>query len=209
MILQNIPIALIDDAPINPNVMPEYKYRALVAAIGRFGFRQNVIVEAREDGRYTMRDGHHRKKAALELSMTDLPAFVLEEGDDAAALMLAMNNIRGDIDLALAAGVVSDLSTDGWTMAELEVTGFSAVELRDLLGAAGSDPDNPLEGAGAAAEPDLDDDDDKDEPLFRIELDFADRATYQRCRRALRRAAGKGNPLAEGLIKVLAAEDEQ
>src|SRR5262245_52239332 len=81
----------IDDAPVNPNRMSPDKYGALVRAIKRLGFLQPLVVEARSDGRFTMRDGHHRRRALVELGMdTCIPSVVVQPGQDAAAVMLAL-----------------------------------------------------------------------------------------------------------------------
>lgn len=208
----DVPVDLIDPSPVNPNRMTDAKYLALVAAIRspKVGFLQPTVVEGpRPDGRYTMRDGHHRLRACQELGHATIPSVVVSPGDGVGAIMLALNNIRGELDLAASADIILELSAAGWDTDDLETTGFTAQEISDLIAATEeATPDDVLGGGPGDSFEDLD----AEEPSgsarpFVLELTFTDAVTYRKVRKALRRAAGKGNPLATGLVKVLALDD--
>lgn len=206
----SIDLSLIDDAPSNPNVMPEAKYRALVSAIGRVGFWQPIIVEPGEGGRYTMRDGHHRARALRELGWTRVPAVVVTPGtpaDVVSGITLSHNGLRGEPDLTVVAGMLEGMQAAGWTLEELAITGLPVSEVEDLLSASAAEsPDELLGGAGAVDE--FNEQEPGSAARFVLEVPFENPKDLRRVKAALRKAAGgKGQPLARGLLRALALED--
>lgn len=205
---RELPIDIIDPDPDNPNQMPEDQYRALVATLRKHGFTQNVIVRPSEvQGRYIMADGHHRLKAARELGIATVPAVVVADKDAARSMMLSMNNIRGEINLSLASNLLKDLhDVAGWTLEDLQVTGFSHDELQDLLAVGDENPDDIL-SEGVPQEPI----DDKAIPAPKvqtgmiIELEYTDVVRYKAAKKALKKASAGGS-LADGLDALLRSD---
>lgn len=202
-----IRLDMIDDAPVNPNVMEPETYARLVDAIRRFGFLQPVLLRELEDSgidtRFEIVDGHHRVRAARELEHEFVPAVVIDQEDDAHALTevlrVGMNKLRGELDLSGVGTILADLQQNGWGMDDLVLSGFNESEINDLIDTATRDVDEDLSGMTGQM-PDI------DPPAprpFLIEILFADREEYQQARKGLRRAAGKGNELSVGLMRLL------
>lgn len=198
-----IPLDAIHDAPRNANRMTAGRYDLLRQAIGRHGFVQPVLVEVADAGGYRLVDGHHRTRVARELGLTKVPAVILARGD-ARAVALSMNRLRGEVDLAEAAVVLDELVHDGFAVADLGLTGFSEQEVADLLASVRDDSGiddldgvvAPTDTSGDAAAPD------PTERPFVLELHFRSRADLGAAKKALRRAAGKGGDLADGLLRL-------
>ena len=193
----------IDPAPNNPNVMEPERYAALVEAIRRFGFLQPVLVRPHPDDarRFIACDGHHRVRAAMEVGLASIPVVVAGNitQEEADALQIAMNRLRGELDLSATATILDSLRAAGWGASDLGVLGFSLEEVSDLLASLDSDPDILPES--------IESPDDPATPAgFVMEIEFDSAEQMRVVKRALRRAAGKGRPLSHGLLKLLAEE---
>jgi len=194
----------IDEAPDNPNVMEPEMYVRLVEAIRRFGFLQPVLLKETENDRFEIVDGHHRIRAARELEYEFVSAVVVDQEDDAHALAevlrVGMNKLRGELDLSGVGRILADLEKNGWAMDDLVLSGFNESEINDLIDTVTRDPGEDLSGMGGAPPPDLDPPPPRP---FLIEILFSSREEYQQARKGLRRAAGKGNELSVGLLRLL------
>ena len=145
-------VTALDDHPgRNPNVMLEDDYRRLVRAIQRVGFLQPVLVRACASGRFTIVDGHHRIRAARELGLEKVPCVVAEIDDDVAlALQIGMNKLRGSVDLGAAGEIVSTLAEAGWSVEDLQLSGYSDDELNELIKSARTSSEDVMESADAS-----------------------------------------------------------
>ena len=200
----------LDDPPSNPNRMPASTFRLLVEAIKRIGFVQPVLVrqvpvmlapgEATPEPRYQIVDGWHRVRAAREAGLTDVPVVITDlDANQARAVQVGMNKMRGELDLSAVSSLVDELHTDGWDLEALALTGFDSSELTDMLRAMSSDSDDVLNGAPAAMP-------DAVEPAvkpFVLELTFATKDELAKAKKGLRKAAGKGGDMALGLIRLI------
>lgn len=202
--LINVPLAQLVAAEVNPNSMPEHEYLALIEATRRFGFLQPVAVRPRPDGTFETLDGHHRIRAAVELGMTEVPCVVRANTNDTEAVLIrvGMNKIRGEQDLTKVGQEMARVVGTGIDVSELTVTGFTDSEVADLLRSVDIDVDAQAVTAERGPAEDFDTNDETVKP-FLLEIEFTDRAEYQRARRGLKRAAGKGKDMAVGLMKLL------
>lgn len=152
-------------------------------------------------------DGVHRVLAARAAGLTEVPAVVVSVGaDEAAALQIGMNRLRGELNLAEVAECLRDLHDDGWSSEQLAMSGFSGEELDALLRANMPTTEDVL-GGGLGAPPTKDEDEEPaPERVWKLDLEFATRAQLMRVKKALRHAAGKGKPLGEGLLRLLDAQ---
>jgi ParB-like chromosome segregation protein Spo0J len=200
--------ALIAPAPLNANVMSPAKYRELVTSIRRIGFVDPVVIHQLNIGDpivFETIDGHHRLRAAVEVGLPLVPALVLQPGEDRRLVALALNRLRGETDLTQAGLVIAELLEDGLDPASLSISGFTERELDQLVAAVSQDADDvelddlgdvevPTEVGAPVARP------------FLLELTFQSKAELAEAKKILRKAAGKGVDLAEGLLRLGRAE---
>jgi ParB-like chromosome segregation protein Spo0J len=199
-----VPLDKLGDAPRNANKMSPAKFQLLVESIKRVGFVQHVLVRAIANERWEMVDGHHRRDALRILGHDAVPAVELEGDEDPRLVALALNRIRGETDLAAASLVIEELTEAGFNFSDLTISGFSDRELSELVAALESTDDPSLDDLDGLEEP---------EPVgtpvarpFLLELTFASKADLVLVRKALRKAAGKGGNLADGLLRVVRPE---
>jgi ParB-like nuclease domain len=195
---RNIPIDQLVAAPVNANKMAPEVYERLVAAMKRLGqLLQPPLVRSAFDrpGCYEIIDGHHRVQAARDAGLLSLLCVVCDDlsNEEVRMLALGMNRVRGEIDLSIASTVLIGMP-DYVTRDVLDLAGFSDDELTALLEAGSPDEPEP------AMEPDP-----TPAPGAKLvlELEFSDASLMKRARRGLRRAAGKGGTLAQGVINLL------
>ena len=203
MRLLDCPLALLDDAPRNANRMPDERFRRLVESIRKIGFVQHVLVREKEGARYEIVDGHHRRRAMAEIGETSIPSVVLENGDDPALVSLAMNRLRGETDLAVAGQMLSDLLDLGVPAEDLALADFSPSEIQDLVDAL-ENVDPSLDDAGNTEIPE-----EVGSPVlkpFLLELTFRTKDDLAEAKKALRKAAGKGVDLSDGLLRLVRAD---
>lgn len=92
-----LPLALLEPNPWNPNRMGPENYARLKRELGR-GFLSPLLVRPRGD-RYQIVDGEHRYRLALELGRASVPCVVAPLSDREARLKtLQMNGLRGEND---------------------------------------------------------------------------------------------------------------
>lgn len=200
--IKNVVLAEILAADHNPNSMDPEKYALLVNAIREVGFVQPVLVR-QKGAQYELIDGHHRVRAARDLGMEYVPCVIgtgdLATDEQAAVTQIAMGRLRGDLDLAAVGRTMEGLLSNGWSMPELTLTGFSEDEIADLLEAARSATEDVLTGSDTTL-PNT-----SDIPLrpFILSISFASRAEYQIARKGLKRASGPGGELSDGLLHLI------
>jgi ParB-like chromosome segregation protein Spo0J len=215
----NLPAATLGEAPGNPNSMTEPEFGLLKEAIRRAGFLQPILVRwepnpAATDGggRHVVVDGHHRLRAVKELAAERggiaMVSCVVVEGPDAewaTAQRVAMNRLRGSLDLTAVGQSLQGLLEAGWEVGDLTVTGFSEGEVADLLRSVTHTAADMLPDDMVMPSPEPEDDAGGTTP-FVLELAFANRDELKAARRGLKRMAGKGGDLATGLLKLLGEE---
>ena len=200
-----LPLAELKQPNKNPNKMDPEMYGRLVSAIKRFGFLQPGLVREDDGGGHVIVDGVHRCRAAKDLGMTQVPCVLSDVAEDGArALQIGMNRMRGELDLAKVADVLTDLAAEGWSDLDLSVTGFAMDEIRSLLAATSETPEEDAMVGASQVEEEPKDDSGK---AWVLELVFESKTALSRAKRALRKAAGKGNELSVGLFKILDTEE--
>lgn len=191
------PADLVED-PDNANSMSPEDFALLVHSIRTVGFLQPILIKPPN----TIVDGHHRKRAALEAGLTKVTAVLWDGTEEMRQVVsLGMNRIRGELDLGAVARRVTELAEQGWSMAQLTLTGFSVPDLEELVKS--SQPENEdvlAQGVNTGAS---DPEPDSSPRPFLLELMFSSSEELQKVKRRLRREAGKGRELSEGLLKLL------
>lgn len=202
MQLSKIGIDLLDDAPRNANKMTEAKYAGLKESIKRVGFTQPILVTDTANGRFEIVDGHHRRDAMRDLGHADIPVVILQPGEDPRLVALAMNRLRGDTDLAVAGMMIDEMLDEGLEIPDLAISGFTEKELRDLVDALNT-PEPSLDDVSGAELPE-----EVGTPVarpFLLELTFKSKQDLAAAKKALKKAAGKGGDLADGLLRLVEA----
>lgn len=193
----------------NPNKMEPERFDGLVALMREKGCLQPILVRLDgfdgSDPLYEITDGHHRFAAAQLLDWPGIQCFIIRDGEEvSAALSLAMNRLRGDLDLSRAADIVRGIKIEtGWTDEQAALlTGFTPPEIAELVRDAQPIAEDLLEQAAGAIASGSEPDASSDKP-FVLEIRFTDKASYQLARRKLRKAGGPEKDLAAGLLAVL------
>jgi ParB/RepB/Spo0J family partition protein len=191
---------LVED-PKNSNKMSEQDFELLVSNIQAHGFLQPILVQ-QVDGAIRIVDGHHRTRAAARAGLSAVPAMVWDGTEEMRkALSISMNKLRGDLDIAMVASTVAELHDAGWTTNDIAMIGYTESEIEDLLKISKTvTDDDVLEGTGGV---DMSDDAPAEERPLVLELTFTTSEELKRAKRGLRRAAGKGRELGEGLLVLL------
>lgn len=208
---EKIEIGLLTEPEKNPNVMPKEQFKLLVEAIKSVGCLQPVLVrEAGKSHTYVIIDGVHRTRACREAGLDEIPCIVVYTDDQqAAALQLGMNRLRGELDLGGVARALADLALEGWSVEDMALTGFADDEIADLLKAvSGDDIADVIAEAALASKPDQDDLDPAPGGSFELTLTFESKRDLGHARRALKKAAGDSRNLAAGLLRILGGETE-
>jgi len=107
-----IKLDLIDDHALNSNVVPDDVLEKIYRNIKRTKKTPPLIVRPKDDGRYEMLDGHHRKRILRRLNIDEWECDVWKiterEGNVAIA---SLNTLRGQEDPRLRAQLLAELST--------------------------------------------------------------------------------------------------
>lgn len=197
---------LVED-PDNPNKMTDEEFKALVKNIQTVGFLQPILIQALEDsdGEYKIVDGHHRARAAQAAGLSKVLAVVWDGTEEMRqALAIGMNKLRGALNLGEVARIMQELSAKGWGVDDLTITGYSDEEITDLLKSAQpTDADEVLEGAAAGLDQEPASDEGDGERAYALELTFKTPDDLRRVRKALKKAAGKGGELGDGMLVLL------
>lgn len=202
--------------PNNPNRMAPAPFKVLCENMLNEGFLQPLLVEvidpeeADSDFTYQCIDGHHRLDAAKAIGIESVHVVVWEGTPEKRALLgIAMNRLRGELDVSEVAKIFGDLTeTYDVDPSVLAMSGYTAEEIDGLLKAvqnSNADEDEVLEGTTNTSPEPADED-----PLHRpalLELTFASTDDLRKAKRGLRRAAGKGRELGEGLLRLLEGEE--
>lgn len=195
----------------NPNVMSSEDFTILTAAIRREGFLQPVLARPRlieRGGSYEIIDGVHRCKAAAAAGLVSVPCIIVDVDDDTAVMLrIAMNKLRGELDLATVARQVEALRADH-SIEDLLVTGYTEKALKDLLEMAAEDrPEDALAQMGAdPSEAAPEEERDPDAPAFTLEIALlVTRREFLSIKRKLRKLGG--GDMGAGLIHLMNEEE--
>jgi ParB-like chromosome segregation protein Spo0J len=203
-----IPLAQLESDPKNPNYMAPEQLAQLTAAIGRVGFLDPCLVRELPNGRYVIIDGHHRVRAASEAGLSEVPCIVIRTDDAHATLLqIGMNKMRGELNLGEVAKLIGELDIAGFDLPEMVPTGFSNEEIESLLQASRVvDEEEVLETGSLAREEEQRAEEEPGGP-FELTIPFATKSELQRAKRGLRKVAGKGRELGEGLLSLLESQE--
>lgn len=205
--IERIDLNALEPREKNPNSMAPEQFSMLVSAIKRVGFLQPLLVRVLDlDGRhYEIVDGVHRWRAAREAGLASVDCVVVDSDDaEAAALQIGMNRLRGELDLAKVAAALGELQADGWTIAEMGLTGFDLGEATDLLKTLGTTDEEMPTGA-TRGRPDEDAEEQGGPETFALEVLFATAKARSKARRAL--STRGGGDLGVGLLALIAEVD--
>ena len=192
----------------NPNEMSAQEFENLRAAIRTLGFLDPLLVAPNADGTHDVMDGHHRLAAAIEEGIDPLPCVVTttRSKDVVDAIQLALNKNRGRVRLDLAEQILRELSDEGWSVEEMQATGYAPDEIEALLKDAHAPDEKPkgkpqslgdMLGEGGADRP------------WTLELKFATQAELTEVKRALKKASGKSKDESLGVLHLLQMKDEE
>lgn len=130
----------------NPNVMEPTLFASLVQGIETDGFLQPVLV-VEEDGHFVIVDGVHRTAAAIDVGLEEVPAVVAPDRERAEVLRIALNKLRGELDVSEVSRQLQMLVDTGLDRSDLELTGFQDWEIETMLDGFNMDDDLDLSGA--------------------------------------------------------------
>jgi hypothetical protein len=127
----------------NPNVMEPHVFEALCKGIQTDGFLQPILVVEEGDD-VVLIDGEHRSQAAVAVGLGSVPAVVAPDRSRAEVLRIALNRMRGELDLSEVTRQMQLLLDTGFTEDDLALTGFAGWEIDAMLQTLGDDDE--LEG---------------------------------------------------------------
>jgi len=111
--IEEIPLEQIKPNDWNPNILPKKFCEALKKNIKDKGFVSPILVRIIKGG-YEIIDGEHRFNILKELGYTKIPCVIVEEEDDAQAIMrtIAMWRLRGEANVMEIASLFFDQELD-------------------------------------------------------------------------------------------------
>lgn len=134
-------------APYNPRKISDHDLEALRRSLRYFGTVEPIVVNQRTGN---IVGGHQRVRAAEAEGIETLPVVHVDLDEPSEKqLNIALNRISGEFDTDKLAAVLADLQAAG---ADLELTGFSDVELDELLSGFET-PEDGLTDPDAVPEP--------------------------------------------------------
>ena len=93
--IQKIKVKDLFSYPDNPfQVRDDEELTALTESVRDFGVINPLVVRQRKDGGYEIVSGHRRTAACKKAGIEEVPAFVCELDDDAAAIALVDSNLQ-------------------------------------------------------------------------------------------------------------------
>jgi len=96
--IQHIPLAELSDHPHNPRLsIRQDVVDSLVANLADGFDPAHALIVRPWNGQYQILSGHHRKEAAKQAGLTEVPCWVRELDDDEAYMMLATCNAQGEL----------------------------------------------------------------------------------------------------------------
>ena len=114
--IKMIPADRLNPAPYNPRKIIRSKIEGLKAAIKKHGFIHPMVVQKKGN---VIIGGHARLISLKEICfgagqpLPDLPSYVLDVNDRVAKqLNISLNNLDGEFDLKLLAGLVASIDTE-------------------------------------------------------------------------------------------------
>jgi ParB-like chromosome segregation protein Spo0J len=141
------------------------------------------------------------------LNLASVPVVeVVCTDEEAVLLRIAMNKLRGELNLATVASQLADLRAGGMAMEELVAAGYTSTGIDELLAmVAPDDPEQALAQMGSADEAEADA---KVADSFQqLQLDLRiTRREFLKVKRRLKKL-GDGD-MGDGLLKLLNAEEE-
>lgn len=212
-----IPPTFVQSMDDNPNVMEPEEFDRLKQIIETMGFLQPILVRhpkaesykeghavSEDDGQFTIIDGEHRLQAAKDLGLQHVPAVLTDQlEENAKALRIGMNRIRGELDLTAVSKQMDSLLDIGWSVEDLSVTGFDEDEIQKLIeSVAPSDPVlDAIIAQGNVEEP---------EPVeeektrsYAMRLAFSSSVDRERVKEALKNASAGTGDMAVGLLAIV------
>jgi len=201
--IETLKLTQLEEDPRNPNYMSEEQLELLSRGIQENGFLQPVLVRRRDDGTYVIIDGHHRALAAGRAGLAEVPCVVVHTNTQQAAIVqIAMNKVRGELNLGEVSKILNELHVEGYSTEMLSLSGFSSDELETLFASAQpEDAEDVL--AGVRVTNNDDEDDPAPEKPFILELTFSNRADLDKAKRGLKKVLGKGHELSAALLHLL------
>lgn len=119
----------------NPNVMSQEDYDKALESIDRFGFVDPITVREGPEG-FEIIDGENRWRAARDKKLPTVPIIVLDvSDDDARALTIVLNELRGKPDQARLAELVADLASRRSVLELERVLPFKRSQLAQMVAA--------------------------------------------------------------------------
>ena len=98
--IQNISLDLLDDHPDNPRLIVRQDVvdgiAAQIEAAKKVFDPAHALMVRPQDGRYQIIWGHHRKLAAIQVDLDEVPCWVRDMNDDEAYLQLGFGNAQGE-----------------------------------------------------------------------------------------------------------------
>jgi DNA modification methylase len=130
MEIKQVGISDLNPAPHNPRTHPQKAIERLTKSIEQFGFTNPILVQ---EGTNTVIAGHARLKASEKAGLQEVPVIFLNMDDvTAKAYNIADNRLAELTEWDFPA--LKDLITEIDTGAiDIELTGFSEVELKDIV----------------------------------------------------------------------------
>ena len=183
----------------NPNVMEPAVLASLTEVIRNEGFLQPILV-VEEDGEYVIIDGVHRSTVAVTLKLKTIPAVVAPDRARAEVLRLALNKLRGELDVVESAKQMQALLDSGLTREDLTFTGFQDWEVETMLDGMDFDAEDELDGAVVTPIA-------PDRPkTYALNFTFKTESERAKAKEALE-AAGDGNAM-NGLLHLILTQTE-
>lgn len=227
-----VPLVCLREPPgPNPNVMSDEDLQTLAANMAKTGCVQPILARVMGDVSLPPNvdagtpaanlwiatlaatpleviDGSHRREGAGMAGYTSVPVTVVRVSDDQArALRIGMNKIRGELDLGAAGRILAELQTAvDAGLAELSVlsmSGYADDEIADLI-ASVTPPDQDAAAMSALGgdDPPTAGDADASARTYHLDVPFKTKADRDRARDALHTSGG--GDLATGLLSLLA-----
>lgn len=150
--MSNVQIITVDPRKLkhlptkNPNVMEPHVFEALCESIRTDGFLQPLLV-VQEGNDTVLIDGVHRSKAASKVGLKQVHAVLAPDRARAEVLRIALNKMRGELDLTEVGHQMQLLIDSGLTEDDLTLTGFASWEIEALLESTADLDETDLDGA--------------------------------------------------------------
>jgi ParB/RepB/Spo0J family partition protein len=205
--IQNLPVDALEEAENNPNVMAPADFETLCRAMKEKGNLQPILVRQVAEQRFKVIDGHHRLRAAKACGMVAVASVITVCTDEEEVILrLAMNRLRGEVDLTAAGHIMLELQAAGVGLEEMKLTGFSESEMADLMAAVSQNVDETVKMSIAPRDDyEVDEDVGAVKPLL-LEISFGSKADLRKAKKGLKHAAGDSGDMAVGLLRLLDGE---